>query len=260
MRVTELVDNPPRQSQQAVTPTMMRKTLATSTALLIATLATAGLAIAEPLALVTGDGGGHAAGTVDGSYHADATGAVDAADETNQEAQAHVNEQARSTSEAYEETKWRAYDNATDIEQPQAPQCTCDEATGQLDQAGTMQASHADRVHKAANVETEYVDAGADVNGAAQADAWYENLFEGAKTLVDDARGLLGYETHADQEAKDTARSTLEAEDRLRGELVEQAHLDQDLPEAEPKLDGELSAKHATDIATSAAGNGEIQP
>lgn len=235
----------------------MMKHATTGLGILLAFLAVTGLAAAQPLALVTGDGGGQAQGQAHGDYYVDAAGAVDEGEERHDEISEQTRAQAKATSEAYEETKWRTYENASDVERPQEPQCDCDEVVGEVEQAGTMQAEHTDHVEKAADVESEYVDAGADVGASGQAKAWFSNLFEGTEELYNRAKGLMGYETQADQEAKVVAEQTLETEDELRGQVVDRAMAERDLPDADPRVDGQLDAQHATEVTSEAVGNAE---
>lgn len=237
----------------------MRRTII-GTLLAISLIAAPSLASANPLAIITGDGAAEAQGQADGEYYVDASGALDAADEHHQDAQNAVNSEARSANEAVTDAQWDAYDTIDDAEAPQMDDDLIDdELTDEIEQAGDVQAQHADRVQKAADLETGYVDAGADVSLAAKAQAWAKDTFKGLTSFFDDADELRDHETDLDEQAKDELKGALKEENSLRNEVVSQAHLDQESPDVDPSLSGDANLEHATQAATSAAGDGAIQ-
>jgi hypothetical protein len=235
------------------------RTKLVGTLIAVSLVAASGLAAAEPLAGATGDGGGELHGEATGEYQADAGGATDAARENEEQLEGQGHGQVEQTSEAYEETKWRTYENASETERPERPECPCGELEAVVEQVDRVEASHQDRVQKAGQVDSEYVDAGADVEATGQADAWYESALDGVVDAVEEAGGLLGYETQSEDQVQGQAEQTLATEDELRGEVVEQAKADVDVPEADPSAEGELTAEHATQAATDAATSGGAQ-
>lgn len=257
MRVTKRLDNPPPENKDTVTPTMRRKLLGTLIALSL--VAAPGLAAAQPLAIVTGDGGGHASGQADADYNVDASDGEDKAHQTHRDAQAYANSEADNKNEAYQETKWSAYENVDKTELPQRPQCECDDLAGQVEQAGDIEATHADQVEKSGQLDSEYVDADADVSAAGHVKAWTTDTFKGLTDAFDEVRELMGQDVDAHDDAKASAESALDAEDELRNEAVSNTDLDNELPDANPSANGNLNAEHATEIATDATGNGEAQ-
>ncbi len=222
--------------------------------MLIAIALLAGAAAANPLALVAGEGGGEAAGAAEGDYYVDASDGLDTAYEEQAKLSDDAQQTVRDANSAYTEAKHRAWADASSAELPQQPSCQCDELANQLEQAGNAQIQHADRVEKTADLDTEVVDAGADVGAAAQAKAWFSDVFEGASDAFDEVRGPMGHETQLDDEAEQIGDSAIGADDEIRGELVHQLQTEQDLPKPDPRVDGSFAAEHATSVATSAAG------
>lgn len=239
---------------------MVRNKIGYAASMLIALALLAGPVSAQPLAAATGDGGGQAQGQAHGAYHADASGALDEADQQEDELQDKAVADAREANRTYAEAKEQTWADAKATETPERPACPCDEIADDLEEQNSMSASHASAAEKAANVENEYVDAGADVGASGQADAWYSNLFEGATDAFDRVRSVFGYETQADEQAKDVAESAVHADDELRGEAIATLDEDRELPDANPRLDGELDAEHASEASSSAVGHadGEI--
>lgn len=233
----------------------------TGAGVLLALMLTAGLAAAQgPIALVTGEGGAQGQGEADGTYHADATGATDAADEGQADLKDQAEGQWDATNENYAETRAEAWAQANQTDAPDRPQCECGEdAIGQVEQVGQVQASHADQVHKAADVDSEYVDAGADLQAAGEADAWYKDAFNGLKDTFVSIKDTLAFETSADEDAKDAADGLVKTDDEVRAQLDTVVKQDAELPDANPQVDGEFGAEHATEIASEAAGDGQAE-
>lgn len=238
---------------------MMRRTIGMSASLLIAFALLAGTAAAQPLALATGEGGGQAAGQAQGSYQADATGALDEADRREDEAHRRSLEHVREANRTYAEQKAQAYQQASATDPPERPACECDRLADELEHRGTMQAAHTDKVQKAANVESEYVDAGADVGASGQAEAWFEDLFQGVGDAFRGVQSLLGYETQTDDEAQDLAEDAIHADEEVRGQLVNELEQDRELPDANPRADGEFAAEHASEASSSAVGQAQAE-
>lgn len=233
----------------------------TGAGILLALMLTAGLAAAQgPIALVTGEGGAQAQGEAAGAYHADATGAVDAADDGQADLKDQAEGQWDAANENYAETRAETWAQANQTDAPDRPQCECGEkAIGELEQVGQVQASHADRVHKAADLESEYVDAGADLQAAGEANAWYEDAFKGLKDTFVSIKDVLAFETEADEDAKDEAGKLVKTDDEVRAQLDTVVKHDAELPDADPQVDGELGAQHATEVASEAAGDGQAE-
>lgn len=237
----------------------MKKSIGTGLGLLIATLALTGMTAAQPLTgALSGDGGGEAAGEAEGEYYVNASGAMDAADEHHEEAESTANSEVRNTNEAVTEAQWDAYERVDETERPEAdPEPP--ELENEIKRTGNAQAQHTDRVEKAADADTEYVDAGADLSFSAKAKAWVSDAFNGVADVYEDARGLLETETTADEDAKGNVENGLEAENELRNDVVSQAELDNEVPDADPSVNGEATAEHATEVATDAAGQGQAE-
>ncbi len=233
----------------------------TGAGVLLALMLTAGLAAAQgPIALVTGEGGAQGQGEAEGTYHADATGALDAADDGQADLKDQAEGQWDATNENYAETRAQTWAQADQTDLPDRPQCECGEdAIGQVEQVGQVQASHADRVHKAADLESEYVDAGADLQAAGEADAWYEDAFNGLKDTFVSIKDVLAFETSADEDAKDAADGLVKTDDEVRAQLDTVVKQDVELPDADPQLDGEFGAEHASEVASEAAGDGQAE-
>ncbi len=240
---------------------MVREHVATGAGVLLALMLTAGLAAAQgPIALVTGDGGAQGQGEAQGSYHADATGALDEADDGQADLKDQAEGQWDAANENYVEARAGTWSNVNETDMPQRPQCECGEqAIGQVEQVGQVQASHADEVHKAADLESEHVDAGADLRAAGQADAWYEDAFQGLKDTFAGLKDALDFQTDADEDAKDEAATLVRTDDELRAQLDTAVKQDADLPDADPQLEGELGAQHATELTSQAAGDGQAE-
>lgn len=226
---------------------------------MVALLSLSGLAAAEPLAIVTGDGGGQAEGQAHGDYHADANGALDEADDQQDDLQENASADARNANSATTQFKWKIYEQMTDMELPEQPNCECRELFEKLEQTGELELSHTDQVQKVTNVETEYADAGADVGASGQVSAFFTDALKGSEDLYDQVKGAIGFETDAREDAESAAEHTLETEGELRGELVQQTDQDVDLPDANPSVDGSTQAEHATEMTSSAAGDGEAE-
>lgn len=230
------------------------------TLLALSLLAAPGLASGDGFAALTGDGGSEAEGQAEGEYYVDASGATDAAYEQHDDAQAQANEKVRSSNEAVTEAQWDAYDR---LEETERPECECDpiddETLHEVEQVGNIQAKHADRAEKAAHADTEYVDAGADVGLAAQAQAWMSDTLTGIAEVYHDVQDKLDHDAQPEDDAKDEVKQSLETENELRNEVTSQAQLDNEPPELDPSVSGDASAEHATEVATEAAGNGDAE-
>lgn len=230
------------------------------TLLALSLIAAPGLASANPLAIITGDGGADVQGQAEGDYYVDASGALDAADEHHRDAQQAINSEARSANQAVTDAQWDAYDKIDDAQAPQMDDDLVDaEALEEIEQVGNVNAQHADRLEKAADLETGLVDAGADVSLAAQAQAWAKDAFKGLTDLFDDADELAPQDTSLDEDAKAELKGALKEENRLRNEAVSHAHLDQETPDVDPSVSGDATLEHATQAATSAAGDGHAE-
>ncbi len=224
----------------------------------MATLTLTGLAGATPLALVTGEGGGEAQGEAEGEYYVDASGATDAATETHNDAQSQVNAEVKNVNEAYTEAQWDAYDTINDTESPQMEDDVVDPTlVNEVEKAGEVSAEHADQAEKAMDVESEYVDAGADVSFAAQAKAWMTDTFKGLTDVFKDTNEVANEDLGAEGEAKQALEGTLETENEIRNDVVSQAELDTQAPDVDPSVSGDATIEHATEVASSAAGQGE---
>ena len=237
---------------------MVRTNLATSAGLLIALLLTAGLASANPLAIASGEGGGSVAGEVAGAYHADATGAVDAAEK----AEGDATEKAKATwtqsNTAYEQTRADAWTQVDEAEMPDQPDDVGEEQIfDQVEQASTVEASHTDKVEKAADLETEYVDAGVDVSAAGSVKAFFKDAVTGIKDAYMGLKDALKLDTSASEDAKAQLEGVIHMDDALRGEVT--TLLDQEIrsPDADPRLDGTIGASHASDVTSSALAQGQ---
>ena len=232
---------------------MVRARISTGVGLTTALLLLAGVATAAPLALF--EGGGEAAGEAQAGYHADATGAIDEAARAATDAQAQAVGAWKGANEGYEgarEEIVRAIDSA---DAPAAPSCACDDVFDQLEQVGNVQASHADAVEKAADLETGYVDAGADVSAAGEVKGWFSNLFDGARSVFDSLQGMMGVDTSAANDAKSSAKQLLYADDDLRDQVTDLLAEEHQLPSVDPRLDGSLGAGHASEVTSSALGS-----
>lgn len=238
---------------------MVRNSIAYGASLLIATLLIAGTALASPVALYEGEGGGEAEGQAEGAYYVDASGALDKADESEDDLHDEASSTAHQANDAYEQTKADAWERANQTERPETPECECDELVGELEQSGNAELQHADALEKQADVETELVDAGADLSAAAQAHAWARDVFKGVGDAFKNVQDLMGFETTADEDAKAVAEQAIHADDELRGEAMAAIDEDRELPDVNPQADGSFAAEHATEATSSAAGQAEGQ-
>lgn len=239
-----------------VTPTMLRRL--TGTLLALSLLATAGLAAAsDPLASLTGQGGGDVQGEAEGAYYADASDGIDKVENDKRALEGQAHQQVHDKNEAYQEAKWDAY-NESKVDRPQ-PECTCEELEGQMRQLGDVQAQHTDRVEKRADVDTEYADAGADLSAAGQVSAWAKDTFQGVADAFDAVQDVFDQDPEAEEDARAELENGLEAEDELRNEVVSQADADTSLPDVDPRAEGEAQAEHATSVTSQATGNGEAE-
>ncbi len=236
----------------------MRRTII-GTLLALSLIAAPGLASANPLAIITGDGAAEAQGQAEGEYYADASGALEAADEHAQDAQQTINSEVRSANQAVTEAQWDAYDALDDAQAPQMDADLDDELVQEIERAGDISAQHADQAQKAADLETGLVDAGADISFAAQAQAWFKDTFKGLTGLFEDADDIADHDTGLEDEAKGALEQGLHAENDIRNQVVSSAHLDQETPDVDPSLSGDATLEHATQAATSAAGNGHAE-
>lgn len=237
---------------------MVRASVTTGVGITTALLLLAGFAAAAPIALF--DGGAQGQGEASGSYYADASGALDVADQTHADARDQVLNNWKATNSAYEETRNQLIAGANSAEVPAAPECPCDELFGNLEQIGETEIAHADSVTKAADLETGIVDAGADASAAGGVKAWFSDVFKGAEDAFSGLKSLFGVDTSAANDAKSQATEMLYADDELRGQITEILETEHELPRADPRLDGSLSGQHATEVTSSVLGQvqGEV--
>lgn len=238
---------------------MVRASLATGTGILIALLVTAGFAVAQsnPLALVTGEGGGQASGEASGAYYVDASGAVSQATEGHKE----IADQARGawhqSNAAYEEARGEAW-QAVDETEPSMPQCDCSELVDELDQVSAVEAEHADKLEKQLAVENEYVDAGADLSAAGHVKAFFKDTFRGVKDAFGQVERLLKVDTSAQQDVKAQAEELVHTDDEIRGQVTDLVEQEQELPEVQPRVDGNFAADHASEVTSGVLADGAV--
>ncbi|MDX1612159.1 MAG: hypothetical protein R3185_07300 [Candidatus Thermoplasmatota archaeon] len=238
-----------------VTSTAKITSLALATVLAFTGFAAAGM---NPLAIATGEGGAQAAGEAAGAYHVDASGATDAAAQQASDAQEQARQAWAQSNSAYEDARGQAENMIDQAEAPATPQDTGEEAIfDQLDQASNVQASHTDAVEKAANLDTEYVDAGADLSAAASAKAWFSDAIQGLKDAYTGVKDQLDFRTTADQDAKEMAKQALHADDALRAQAGELLEEEQELPQVNPQASGELAGSHASELTSDVIAQGQ---
>jgi hypothetical protein len=254
MLAAKLLDNPPWGSIGVVTDMVSTQRITTGASLLaIALLFAAGPAMAQADAIA--DAGGEAAAQAEGAAYADASGAADAAEDHKDEAHGEAYGEYEQQAEAYEEAKGEAWTKANETEEPEPPECECeDEVFAKAEQASNVQAEHADQIDHATDAETEYVDAGGELSAAGQVSAWFSDAVGGVADAYNDVKGLMGFDTDADEEAKAQAEQALEAEEEVRGEAEVVLAEDPDLPDVDPSADASVSVQHAQEATTSAVG------
>lgn len=239
---------------------MVQTTTKITTLAIVALLATTGFAAAQtnPIAILTGDGGGEASGQAEGTYYADATGALDAADEGHADARDQALAHWNNTNNAYDESKANAEQIIDEAEPPEAQNDLGEEQLfDQLDQSSQVNAQHTDHVEKAMDAETDYVNAGADLSAAGHVKAFFQDTFTGLKDAYTGLKDMIKTDAVATNDAKSTAKQALHADDDARAQITDTLEQDQDLPEANPRIDGTFAGQHATKATSSAIANGQ---
>ncbi len=224
--------------------------VASGSAVLIALLLVAPGGLAQVDAV--GEAGGQATAAATGSYHADGSGAVDAANDQQQDNREKAANELRETGDAHQDTYAQASSETNaSVERPTCDECR--DAVRELEQegAGSMQSAHA--AEQAADVDNEYADAGVDAEASGEAQAWYHDLFSGIVDAFDQVSAVLEQDAEVDERAQAEADESLATEDRIREDVASTLEQEQELESpVDPAVDGELSGEHTSQAATSA--------
>jgi hypothetical protein len=256
MWVAKPLDNPPTQNPGVVTQVVSNTTkLATGCGLVIAVLMLAGTGLAQSADAV-GEAGGQAQAMAEGNYHADASGAMNAANEEQQSAREEAAGHVRNSGDAYQ----KAYADAsaetqTDVDRPE---CDCQQAVAQVEQQGHGQLETAHEAEQAADVDNEYVDAGAEADASAQAQAWYHELFQGVGDAIAEVGDLLEQDTQAREDVNAHVEQSMDTESQAREDVASTLASNQSVaspvePSTEGAVAGEQTASAATSTVTEAS-------
>jgi hypothetical protein len=223
--------------------------VATSCGVLIALMmiASGGLAQADAV----GEAGGQAAADAQSTYHADASGAEDAANDEQQQAREDAADELRDSGDAYQDAYAKAHaETHADIDRPQCE--TCRDAADEIEQEGSGQLQTAEQAEHAADVDNEYVDAGADAQASGEAQAWYHELFNGVTDAVDKVTGVLDQDTQAHENVNAKADQSMDTESQTRDQVARELAQDKNVSSpVNPSTAGSASGEHATSAATS---------
>lgn len=231
---------------------MVPKTTIATFALLTIALAAFAAPVSAQSGIATGEAASQAALDAAGSYYVDGSEAMDKAEEAYDQAHAESQSQARNANSAYAESKDEAWNHVNDTEAPATPECECDEIISEIEQAGQASVAHSDRIEKAADLDTDLVDAGADVGAGATVKAFFQDAFNGIGDAFEKLGDVLALDLGAEDDAKAVAHEALYADDELRGELVGTLDDKQALPDVDSRVDGEFAAQHAGQASSSA--------
>lgn len=228
----------------------MTSKLATGCGLLIAMLLIAPGGLAQANAV--GEAGGQAVATAASSYHADGSGAVEAADGEQQEVREKTANEIRNSGDAYQDAYADAYaESNTSVDRPACE--TCRDAAAELEQEGQGQFATAHQAEQAADVDNEYVDAGADAQATGEAQAWYSELFNGVTDAFDKVGGLMEEDVDAKQQADAKVEQSMDTEGQAREDVASTIEQEQEVGSpVEPSAEGSVSGEHAVGAATSA--------
>jgi hypothetical protein len=250
MRVAKSLDNHPPGSGVVVIRVVSKTSkLSTGCGLLIALLMIAPGGVAQANAV--GEAGGQAAAEAASSYHADASGAEEAANEQQQDAREQAADEVRNSGDAYQDAYAEASaETKTDVDRPACE--TCRDAASTVEQEGSGQFATAHEAEQAADVENAYVDAGADAQAAGEAQAWYNQLFDGVGDAMDKLTGVLDQDTQAHEQVDAKAEQSMDTETQARDEVASTVESEQNVSApVEPSAEGGASGEHATSAATS---------
>lgn len=226
----------------------MTSKAATGCGLVIALVLMAGGGLAQANAV--GEAGGQAVATAESSYHADASGAVDAANEHQQTAREDAANHVRESGDAYQDAYADAHaETSTDVDRPECE--TCRDAIAQAEQEGNGSFENAHEAEKQADVDNGYVDAGADAQASGEAQAWYHELFNGVADAFDKVGGVLDQDTQAQHEADATVDQSMDTESQAREGIAGTLEQEQGVASpVEPSTEGSLGGEHAAGAAT----------
>lgn len=220
----------------------------TGCGVLIAVLMIAGGGLAQ--ANLVGEAGGQALAEAESNYHADASGAVDAANAQQAQVRDQAAEHVRNASTVQDTYADASAQTDVDVEQPTCESCR--DAVAQLEEEGAGNLATAHEAEQAAGVDNEYVDAGADARAAGQAQAWYHELFNGVTDAFDKVHSMLDQDVEAHEQASAQVDQSLDGEAQAREGIASTLESEEELAApVEPSLEGGLGGQHATSAATS---------